>query len=77
MPGAPPPVELQDRLAAAAADPSTTAYGPIVGDLVLRQALAKDTTRVYGAEDVTEECVNITAGCNMVSVCAEDRIHKR
>ncbi len=68
MPGAPPPAELQARLAAAAADPSTTGYGPIVGDLVLRQALAKDLKRVYGTEHVTEENVNVTAGCNMVSI---------
>lgn len=66
MPGAPPPAELQQRLADAAADPATTSYGPIVGDLVLRQALAKDIRRVYEAEEVTEECVNVTAGCNMV-----------
>lgn len=67
VPGAPPPAELQHRLQEAAADPATTSYGPIAGDHNLRVALAKDINSTYGTDSVTEQHVNITAGCNMVS----------
>ena len=47
----------------AAADPETTTYGPIVGDLALREALAGDIAAIYGAS-VTSADLAITAGCN-------------
>src|SRR5262249_40132885 len=38
-------------------------YGPIIGDAALREALALDVNRVYGA-DVGAADIAITTGCN-------------
>ncbi|GAA5828231.1 hypothetical protein JCM3770_005411 [Rhodotorula araucariae] len=69
VPGQPPPQSLLDRLADAARDPATTAYGALEGDDSLRQHLANDIARAYGtkagAEPVTGKDVVITAGCNL------------
>lgn len=74
VPGDPPPVELLQKLAEAAGDPTTTGYGPLNGDGELRRELARDVSVVYGPREgekgygeqvVKEEDVAITAGCNL------------
>ena len=42
VPGTPPPLELLERLGARAQTADAATYGPIVGDLALREALAAD-----------------------------------
>ena len=42
VPGHPPPKSLLGRLGEAASQPEASRYGPIVGDLALREALAAD-----------------------------------
>ncbi len=69
VPGVPPPEALLERLAAAARDPANAGYGPIVGDLALRSALASDMAAVYGASLETDDIV-ITPGCNQAFVVA-------
>ena len=63
VPGLPPPDALLDRLAAAARDPASATYGPILGDAALREALAADVSSTYGAAVALAE-VAITSGCN-------------
>lgn len=63
VPGSPPPAELLARLGAAAAQAENATYGPILGDVVLREALAGDVRALYGA-DIAPGDVAITAGCN-------------
>ena len=63
VPGAPPPDALLERVAAAARDPASAAYGPITGDPALRAALAADISALYGAAVEPAE-VAITSGCN-------------
>ena len=63
VPGTPPPQSLLDRLGEAAARPEAAAYGPILGDVALKTALARDVSTVYDAA-IRPENVAITAGCN-------------
>ena len=63
VPGAGPPAELLARLAHAAGQPETATYGPIIGERVLREALAEEMRTIYRG-DVTADDVAITAGCN-------------
>lgn len=67
VPGSPPPQELLDKLAEAAADPAATRYGGITGDASLREAYAAEISRVYGASFTPGE-VAITSGCNQAYV---------
>ena len=69
VPGYPPHPDLIASLMAAAADPSTAAYGPIEGDRALREALAADESALYGAA-VAADNIHITAGCNQAFICA-------
>jgi aspartate/methionine/tyrosine aminotransferase len=63
VPGTPPPQGLLDRLGSASLAPSSSAYGPIVGEAPLREALAADINAAYGgAVDASE--IAITTGCN-------------
>lgn len=64
VPGYPAHPELLARLGAAAQDPATTGYGPIDGDLPLREALAADTAAFYRAP-IEARHIAITAGCNL------------
>ncbi len=64
VPGYPPHPELLARLASLAGDRATSGYGPIDGDLPLREALAEDMARFYGA-GVSAADIAITAGCNL------------
>ena len=63
-PGYPPPPELLERLAAAAGSADATRYGPIAGDLALREAYAAHVSDLYGGVVHPGE-VAITAGCNL------------
>jgi aspartate/methionine/tyrosine aminotransferase len=67
VPGSPPPAALLERLAQAAASPDATRYGPITGDMALREAYAAELARVYGAPFRPGE-VAITSGCNQAFV---------
>ncbi|MDP3320014.1 MAG: aminotransferase [Bosea sp. (in: a-proteobacteria)] len=67
VPGSPPPAALLERLAQAAASPDATRYGPITGDMALREAYAAEIGRVYGASFRPGE-VAITSGCNQAFV---------
>jgi aspartate/methionine/tyrosine aminotransferase len=63
-PGTPPPPEFLERLAAAAGSPDAARYGPIAGDMALREAYAAHVSELYGAA-VNPGEVAITAGCNL------------
>ncbi len=67
VPGSPPPAALLERLAQAAGSPDATRYGPITGDMPLREAYAAEIARVYGAPFKPTE-VAITSGCNQAFV---------
>lgn len=67
VPGAPPPPALLERLAEAARSPDATRYGPITGDMMLREAYAAEISRVYGTVFRPAE-VAITSGCNQAFV---------
>lgn len=64
VPGYPPPPELLAKLGEAAGSAACAGYGPIAGDTALREALAEDIARFYGAP-ITGADVAITAGCNL------------
>ena len=64
VPGYPPHPELLARLASLAGDRATSGYGPIDGDLPLREALAEDMAGFYGA-GIDAADIAITAGCNL------------
>lgn len=64
VPGYPAPPALLERIAAAAGDAATAAYGPIEGDSVLREAYAAHLSQLYGTSVSPRETA-ITAGCNM------------
>ena len=67
VPGSPPPDALLEKLAAAAADPAATRYGPITGDPALREAYAAEIGRIYGGNFGPGE-IAITSGCNQAYV---------
>lgn len=67
VPSDPPPEALLQRLGAAASHPSSAGYGPIIGDLALRDAYAAHISQLYGGA-VTSDEVMITAGCNLAFV---------
>jgi len=68
-PSAPPHPELLLRIEHAAASAASARYGDICGDAVLRQAYAREVSRVYGCSVGTQH-VAITAGCNLGFVVA-------
>ncbi|SPO24793.1 related to BNA3 - kynurenine aminotransferase [Ustilago trichophora] len=78
VPGHPPTSALLDRIQfeaqpenASSPAGHTHGYGPVFGDAKLRQAVARDINRVYRTpgkgekNQVTEDNVGITAGCNL------------
>lgn len=67
VPGAPPPEVVLLRLGEVAANGEATRYGPILGDMALREAHAAETTRIYGGA-IHARHVAITAGCNLAFV---------
>jgi aspartate/methionine/tyrosine aminotransferase len=66
-PGNAPPAELLRMAAEAAGSPDAARYGPIMGDMALRQAFAADLAHGYGAL-VAPANIAITAGCNQAFV---------
>ena len=75
VPGHPPPESLLCRLGEAASRPEASRYGPIVGDLALREALAVDISSRYDGR-VTVEQVAVTAGCNQAFFVAAQTLAK-
>lgn len=69
VPGTPPPAAMLEKLGEIAASGDATRYGPILGDLALREAYAAEVSRLYGAR-ILPESIAITAGCNMAFVVA-------
>ncbi|GAA5978985.1 hypothetical protein JCM10908_002760 [Rhodotorula pacifica] len=69
VPGAPPPQIMLDKLADATRDPATTGYGPLAGNLSLREAVARQANGLYAVHTeerrIRAENVAITAGCNL------------
>ncbi|MBY0335205.1 MAG: aminotransferase [Acetobacteraceae bacterium] len=73
VPGYPPHPALLERIATAAGSREAAGYGPIAGDAALREALAEDAARCYGAP-VNAADVAITAGCNLAFAMAAKTI---
>ncbi|MDI3308564.1 MAG: aminotransferase [Acetobacteraceae bacterium] len=69
VPGYPPHESLLERLAQEAGRKSSAGYGPIDGEVTLREALAEDLSRAYDAT-LTAADVAITAGCNLAFTMA-------
>jgi aspartate/methionine/tyrosine aminotransferase len=69
VPGYPPHSDLLARLAEAAGQQWSAAYGDIEGDAGLREALAADIGHCYGAP-IGWKDVAITAGCNLAFAMA-------
>ena len=63
VPGYPPHPAMLEHLAAAVAQPTSAKYGPILGDLPLREVYASHLSALYSARIAVEQ-VAITAGCN-------------
>jgi len=66
VPGYPPHPDLVTRLAEAAREPESYAYGHITGDLALREAYGAEVSRLYAGQVGPGE-VAITTGTNMAS----------
>jgi aspartate/methionine/tyrosine aminotransferase len=63
VPSHAPAPGMLERLARAGGDPTCATYGPITGDVALREAYAADLDALYGGQlDASE--VAVTAGCN-------------
>lgn len=69
VPGYPPHPALLERLSEAAGSRATAGYGPIDGDVALREALAEDLSGFYRASFSAVD-VAITAGCNLAFTMA-------
>jgi aspartate/methionine/tyrosine aminotransferase len=66
-PGSAPPNALLERAALAAGSADAARYGPIQGDMALREAFAADLNGLYGGDVMPAE-IAITAGCNQAFV---------
>lgn len=64
VPGNAPHPSLLERLAANAASPASAQYGPINGDMELRQAYAAELSRIYEGR-IEPGDTAMTAGCNL------------
>lgn len=69
VPGYPPHPKMLELLGQAASSRSSTGYGPIEGDQILREAYGQHIAVVYGAA-LSAENVHITSGCNQAFICA-------
>jgi len=69
VPGTAPHPDLLERFAVTAGDAAFAGYGPICGDMLLREAYAAEVARSYGAA-VGAADVAITSGCNQAFVIA-------
>jgi aspartate/methionine/tyrosine aminotransferase len=68
-PGSAPPSDMLAALGRAAADPTTATYGPILGEMALREVYAAQTGAMYGARISIDE-IAITTGCNQAFITA-------
>lgn len=62
-PGYPPPPAIVERLAAAAAEPDSARYTPILGVPGVREAVADDLADCY-ASTIPVDHIGMTSGCN-------------
>ncbi|MEK1889183.1 MAG: aminotransferase [Phyllobacterium sp.] len=69
VPGYPPHPALLQWLGEAAASLAYTNYGPIEGEMVLREAYAAHVCELYGA-GIGADNIHITSGCNQAFICA-------
>lgn len=69
VPGYPPHANMLAWLGEAASSLAYTNYGPIEGELVLREAYATHLSEIYDAKIVARN-IHITSGCNQAFVCA-------
>ncbi|MDQ1079291.1 aminotransferase [Pseudoroseomonas cervicalis] len=69
VPGYPPHPLMLEKLAEAAGSRAAAAYGAIEGDAALREALAAEMARFYGAP-IRPDQLAITAGCNLAFTMA-------
>lgn len=68
VPGDPPSPALLEAMARTSADPASAGYGPILGELSLRQALATELNMLYRCSTpraLRADQTCITTGCNM------------
>lgn len=79
-PGSAPPSALLERAALLGGSADAARYGPIQGDMILREALARDLSTTYGGAFSPAD-IAITAGCNqafvtvmMALACAQDAV---
>jgi aspartate/methionine/tyrosine aminotransferase len=68
-PGYPPHPAMLEHLGRAVAQPASAKYGPILGDLPLREVYAAHLSALYSGNVKTEQ-VAITAGCNQAFFAA-------
>ncbi|EIW69117.1 hypothetical protein TREMEDRAFT_68977 [Tremella mesenterica DSM 1558] len=73
VPGDPPHPSLLSRLSETSSDPQAARYGDILGERVLREAVAIETNHRYSLPSsssggITWEDVGITVGCNMAFI---------
>jgi aspartate/methionine/tyrosine aminotransferase len=64
VPGWPPHPDMLAALARAAGDPAAATYGPLEGELALREALAEEMRRLYGGDTLADD-LRMTAGANI------------
>jgi aspartate/methionine/tyrosine aminotransferase len=69
VPGNAPHASFLERLASVAGEGATSQYGPINGDMDLRQAYADEVSRLYEGRIEASDTA-ITAGCNMAFFAA-------
>ena len=69
VPGYPPPPDLLAKLAEAAGSAACAGYGPIIGDVELREEFSGESSAFYRAP-IQEDEVAITAGCNLAFAMA-------
>ncbi len=69
VPGYPPHADMLTWLGEAASSRTSTGYGPIEGEMVLRQAYSEHVSGLYGG-GLKPANIHITSGCNQAFICA-------
>ncbi|MBA8879438.1 aminotransferase [Phyllobacterium myrsinacearum] len=69
VPGYPPHPDMLRWLGEAASSVAYANYGPIEGEIILRDAYATHMSELYGA-GIGGQNVHITSGCNQAFICA-------
>jgi aspartate/methionine/tyrosine aminotransferase len=70
VPGVPPPESLRSAIAKESASPDSFGYCRWDGEPALRGAVADEMRTVYGASDINDDDIALTAGCNLAFVAA-------